>query len=367
MTRNQLIEKRKRKKRTIFLKRAGAAAAAVVVLLMLILVIVPGIRSGSGKKAENAASSGAEAAKTSTDTAKTVSASSSGGRTGWNLDDTGWWYKNEDGTRYTSGWKTIDGQRYYFKSDGYMATGWVNTGKITDDYFNDAGILDPTKHQKLVALTYDDGPSKNTDTILDVLKQYNAKATFFVVGKQAEYYTDELKREVDEGMEVGSHTYDHMTLKYHTTAEIQETLNHNDEVIQKLAGFTPVIMRPTGGGVDENVATSVTKPMIEWDVDTEDWKTKDASNTIKVAEEHVQDGSIILMHDLYEATAEASKTLVPDLQKMGYKLVTVSELAKAYGYKLETGGLYFDFYPGGTDDNKSPSELIAAIQNGYSA
>lgn len=363
MTRNQLIEKRKRKKRRIFLTRAGIGAAALAVLLIIVFAVVPGIRKGSSTAAD-AASSGAETAKTTTDTATTAEAS--GGNTGWNLDDTGWWYKNEDGTKYTSGWKTIGGQRYYFKSDGYMATGWVNTGGIKDDYFNDAGILDTTKHQKLVALTYDDGPSKNTDTILDVLKQYNAKATFFVVGQQAEYYTDELKREVDEGMEVGSHTYEHMTLKYHTTAEIQETLNHNDQVIQKLAGFTPVIMRPTGGGVDENVATSVTKPMIEWDVDTEDWRTKDASNTIKVAEENVQDGSIILMHDLYEATAEASKTLIPDLQQMGYKLVTVSELAEAYGYTLETGGLYFDFYPGGTDDNKSPSELLEAIQNGYS-
>ncbi len=364
MTRNQLIEKRKRKKRKIFLTRAGIAAGAVVVLLIILFAVVPGIRNDVRKKDTKDSKAEATAEKISTDTATTMEAS--GGNTGWNLDDTGWWYKNADGTRVTSGWKTIDGQRYFFTTDGYMATGWVNTGNIKDDYFNDAGILDTTKHQKLVALTYDDGPSKNTDTILDVLKQYNAKATFFVVGQQAEYYTDELKREVNEGMEVGSHTYEHMTLKYHTTAEIQETLNHNDQVIQKLAGFTPVIMRPTGGGVDENVATSVTKPMIEWDVDTEDWKTKDSANTIKVAEEHVQDGSIILMHDLYEATAEAAKTLVPDLQKMGYKLVTVSELAEAYGYKLETGGLYFDFYPGGTEDNKSPSELIAAIQNGYS-
>lgn len=366
MTRNQLIEKRKRKKRAIFLRRAGIAAGAVVVLLLLIFAVIPGVRRGATSGGSSATVSGANAAKTDTDTAQTVEATSDG-QDGWNLDDTGWWYKNSDGTKFASGWKTIDGQRYYFKDDGYMATGWVNTGNVSDDYFNDAGILDPTKHQKLVALTYDDGPSKNTDTILDVLKQYNAKATFFVVGQQAEYYTSELQREVNEGMEVGSHTYEHMTLKYHTTEEIQETLNHNDEVIQRLAGFTPVIMRPTGGGVDENVATSVTKPMIEWDVDTEDWKTKDAANTVKVAEEHVQDGSIILMHDLYEATAEASKTLIPDLQKMGYKMVTVSELAETYGYKLETGGLYFDFYPGGTDDNKSPSELIAAIQNGYSA
>lgn len=364
MTRNQLIEKRKRKKQILMLKRAGIGGAGAILLLVLVFALLPALRGSGTSKPPKIA----EAAKADTDTASKVALDAGrAGKSGWNLDDNGWWYLNDDKTVFSSGWKTIDGQRYYFQPDGYIATGWVNTGAATDSYFDDSGIYDPTQKQKLVALTFDDGPSKNTDTILDVLKKYNAKATFFVVGQQAEYYTDQLKREVSEGMEIGNHTYEHMTLKFHTQEEIKNTLDRNDETINKLTGVVPAVMRPTGGGVDENVARAVTKPMIQWNIDTLDWKTRDANNTVATATSKVTDGSIILMHDLYEATADAVKELVPQLHAMGYKMVTVSELAEAYGYPLERGGLYFDFKPDGAKANKSPAELLEAIQNGYSA
>lgn len=343
--------------------RAGIAAGALIALALIIhWVRTRPVRRG------NPGSAAVETAVYDTDTAQRVSVPEDrSGSAGWNRDGNGWWFENGDGTIYSDGWKTIDGQRYYFTSDGYMATGWVNTGEVRDYYFNADGVFDATKRQKLIALTYDDGPSANTDLILDTLEQYGAKATFFVVGTQADYYRAELKREYDEGMEIGSHTYDHMTLKYHTAEEIRETLDKNDELINSLIGFTPVIMRPTGGGVDETVATSVTKPMIEWDVDTLDWDTKDADNTVKVATENAKDGSVVLMHDLYQATAEASVELIPRLRDMGFKMVTVSELADAYGYTLETGGLYFAFYPGGTEYNKDAGELLAAVEDGYTA
>ncbi len=361
MTRNQLIEKRKQKKRRQLIQRIGAGGGVLVLLLLLIFVIIP--RIGKGKSKENEVP---EAVKVSTDTAsKTAVDAGKSGIDGWNLDDTGWWYKNDDNTMYTSGWKTVDGQRYYFKDDGYMATGWVNTGNVRDDYFDESGILDPSKKQKLIALTFDDGPSKNTDTILDVLEQYDAKATFFVVGMQAEYYTDQLKREQSMGMEIGSHTYEHTTLKYQDADTIRNAMDKNDETINKLIGITPEIMRPTGGGVDETVANNIFKPMINWDVDTLDWDTKDADNTFDVATTTSKEGSIILMHDLYEATAEAVKMIVPELKKQGYKMVTISELAEAYGYTLEPGGLYFDFYPTPSGDNKTSAELKAATAEGY--
>ena len=348
--------------------KGGIAASAVIILLLLVFAVVPGIKRISLKK-QAAEELSEETESVSTDTAQTVSATDGrSGSTGWNASDAGWWYQKADNTVYASGWKTIDGQRYYFKDDGYMATGWVNTGEVSDSYFDASGILDTTKKQKLIALTFDDGPSQNTDTILDVLEKYNAKATFFVVGTQAEYYTDELKREAELGMEIGNHTYDHTTLKYKDADTIVSTLNKNDETINNLCGVTPEIMRPTGGGVDETVATSVTKPMIEWDVDTLDWETKDPDSTYNTIMSSVKDGSVILMHDLYEATAEAATRVIPELYKEGYKMVTVSELAEAHGYTLEKGGLYFDFPPGGKSEyNKSPEELLDAVANGYTA
>ena len=140
-----------------------------------------------------------------------------------------------------------------------------------------------------------------------------------------------------DGMEIGSHTYDHITLSTATAEQIQDTMNKNDALLQKLINFTPTIMRPTGGGVNDTVTANVNKPLINWDVDTQDWKTKNADQTIATATTDVKDGSIILMHDLYQSTAEATVSLVPRLQQMGYKLVTVSELAETYGYKLEAG------------------------------
>ncbi len=346
--------------------KGGIGVSVCVILLLLIFAVIPQVRklSGSSKTGTNT-----EVEEVSTDTATTAAITDGrSGIAGWNISPDGWWYQNEDNTVYTSGWKTIDGQRYYFTDKGYMATGWVNTGDITDSYFDASGVIDTTKKQKLIALTFDDGPSKNTDTILDALEQYGAKATFFVVGTQAEYYTDQLKREASLGMEIGSHTYEHMILKGATADAIKTTLDKNDEVISDLCGVTPVIMRPTGGGVDKTVATSVTKPMIQWNIDTLDWKTRDTESTYDAVVSNAADGDIVLMHDLYQATAEAAVKMIPKLQEMGYKLVTVSELAEAYGYTLETGGLYFDFPPGGTSkNNKSPSELLEAVDNGYTA
>ena len=127
-------------------------------------------------------------------------------------------------------------------------------------------------------------------------------------------------------------------------------MSKNDRLINELIGFTPEIMRPTGGGVNDTVKATVTKPMIQWDVDTLDWETKNPEQTIATSLEEVQDGSVILMHDLYEATAIASQTLIPSLQAQGYKLVTISELATQYGYTLEPGVEYYDFYPKNSPD-----------------
>ena len=346
MTRKELLELRKRKKRNAKIRRALIIVGGVLVLLFLILlirrVIVPGVKTGGKRKDPQTYSDDTAVKQTISDASAT--------NVGWNVDDTGWWYVNSDGTKYASGWKTIDGQRYYFKDNGYLATGWVNTGDGADAYFDPSGVLDPNAKQKLCAITYDDGPSQNTGMILDALEQYDAKATFFVVGIQADYYRDELRREYELGMEIGSHTYEHIILSSSTADEIETTMRKNDELVNELVGFTPVIMRPTGGGTNDTVRATITKPMIQWDVDTLDWETKNPEQTVATSLEEVRDGSVILMHDLYEATAIAAPTLIPALQAQGYKLVTITELATQYGYTLEPGVEYYDFYPENSPD-----------------
>ena len=149
------------------------------------------------------------------------------------------------------------------------------------------------------------------------------------------------------GMEIGNHTYDHTILNSADSDTIIDVLDKNDDFIESFIGERTTLMRPTGGGINKNVALTVDKPMILWDVDTLDWETLDAETTYKNTIEGVQSGSIILMHDLYAATAEAVKKIVPALQERGYKLVTVSELAEYYGYDLEAHNAYYDLYPDG--------------------
>ena len=356
MTRQEYLERKRRHKRIMRIRAAVKAAIYLLAVLICVLVVMGAVRlvkKIAGHFHKEPEEIVTEEPVIAGDTAKKQAMTNPvQGEVGWNYDETGWWYKYDDGTQAADGWKTIDGQRYYFTDTGYLAKGWVEVDG--DDYFfKDSGIQDPNAHLKRVALTYDDGPAETTRVILDTLEQYNAKATFFVVGTQAEYYDDELRREVELGMEVGSHTYDHDTL-YGADAEfIRNTMEKNDRTIQEIAGITPEIMRPTGGGYDATVRENVGKPMLIWDVDTLDWYTKDPENTYNVIMDEIQDGSVILMHDIWKATGEATQKIVPALIEQGYKLVTVSELARANGFELEDGVPYYSFYPADSPANQN--------------
>ena len=353
MTRDQLIEKRKRKKRLRLIAIAGGAAAGV-----LLIAVASHALMNRPKKRAVAKEEIPVAEEYATDTAvKKVVSDSVKGSVGWNVNESGWYYLNDDNTIFTSGWKTLDGQRYYFKDSGYMATGWVNTGQVKDTYFDMTGIVDPTKNQKLVALTYDDGPSESaTPKILDALEKYGQKATFFIVGNQAEIYPEFVKREYDLGMETANHTYDHPWLNQLSGEEIQEEIAHNDRVISDIPGEPTKLLRPTGGGISANLIENAGKPMIQWDLDTLDWEHKDADKTYQRIVDNVKDGTVVLMHDLFAPAGDSADRTIAALIDMGYKCVTVSELAEAYGYDLEAGGQYYAFYPDGCDLNKSKEE-----------
>lgn len=207
------------------------------------------------------------------------------------------------------------------------------------------GTIDPDK--PMVALTYDDGPSVSTPAILDILEKYDARATFFVVGDRIDgnsRYQSYVKRAVDLGCQIGNHTYEHKTLTSLSAAQIQSQISKCDAAVNKAAGVIPSIMRPPGGARNSTVDQAVGKPLILWSIDTLDWKTRDSSSTISAVLDDIRDGDIVLMHDLYSATAEASKTIIPSLIKKGYQLVTVEELAACRG-GMEKGKRYSSFRP----------------------
>ena len=207
---------------------------------------------------------------------------------------------------------------------------------------------------KLIALTFDDGPRKSTtNQILDVLEKYNSAATFFVVGYNIENNVSTIKRAVDLGCEIANHSDGHKNLMKCTPEEIRSQVNDPNNLIKNLTGFEVELFRAPGGNF-KGVENQIGMPLIQWSVDTEDWKYKDASNEDRSEEKRQDDidsivdtvvsqakkGDIILMHDIYNFTADLCDVLIPRLVEKGFILVTVSEMYAAYGKELEAGKVY---------------------------
>lgn len=251
------------------------------------------------------------------------------------------YYFAVNGKRKT-GWRTINGKKYYFSpKNGKMVTGKKTISHYLC-YFNEKGVLTRKidKNKKMVALTYDDGPSIYTPRVLKTLKENNAVATFFVVGNRVPTYSDTVKKAHDMGCEIGNHTYEHKSLPNLSETEVKRQISKTNKEVKKAIGEKPVIMRPTGGATNTNIKKWVGMPSIIWSIDTLDWKTRNADSTKRAVLDHVKDGDIVLMHDLYSATATASETIIPELVRRGYQLVTVSELAECRGGMKETGAYY---------------------------
>ena len=230
-----------------------------------------------------------------------------------------------------------------FTSSTYLSgyANIVSTGKMVT-YGSDA---------KLVALTYDDGPSNSvTNGILDLLEEYGGKATFFVVGENIEYNNEALTRAARMGCEIGTHTFSHIDLPTSSEAEIREEIGLTDALVKKYAGKETQIARAPGGEVDEASGMIVNKPFYYWSIDTRDWESKDPESIISIVQNNVEDGDIILMHDVYDTTLTASEMIIPWLISEGYQLVTVSELMAHNGIKPQAGVTYYNGFGATTTD-----------------
>ncbi len=218
--------------------------------------------------------------------------------------------------------------------------------------------IDPSK--PMVAITFDDGPyDKTTPTMLDALEENYAKATFFVLGQNAEYYPDVVKREYDLGMEVGTHTYQHLQLTTLDEDALESEITKAIEANKAATGVEPTLMRPPYGSADDTVLAAVKKhnlTCINWSLDTEDWVTKNADATYEQVMT-CTDGDIVLLHDIHDYNVNAVKNFVPDLIEQGFQLVTVSELYEARGEKLEPGTLHYRTDP----TTEAASETEAAF------
>lgn len=211
-----------------------------------------------------------------------------------------------------------------------------------------------------VALTFDDGPTGATDTypngytaqLLDELKQRNVHATFFMCGYRVKDFNSHMERYLAEGHELGNHTMDHPNSRLtHLDADsVRDQVESNSELIASYTGQKPTVMRPVGGGVNDTVKEQMKAlglPIINWSLDTEDWKTKTDADSVKnKIVDNVKDGDIVLMHDIWPGTFPGVLAAIDELQSRTdktYAFVTVSELAAIKGVTLEPGTVYSNF------------------------
>ena len=203
--------------------------------------------------------------------------------------------------------------------------------------------IDPSK--PMIALTFDDGPYAPVgNRIMDCLEQHNGRSTFFVVGSRVPQYKTEIKRMHDNGHEVGNHTYEHKYLTKLGAEAIRSQIERCNEAVAAVTGEAPKLVRLPGGLKNATVLANVNYPMIMWNIDTMDWKTKNAQKTINAVIGKVQDGDIVLMHELYTASGDAAEVIIPALSEQGYQLVTVSEMASFRG-GAAAGRTYNKFRP----------------------
>ncbi len=186
---------------------------------------------------------------------------------------------------------------------------------------------------KRIAITFDDGPHyKYTAEILDILKEYDIKATFFVVGQLAQRYPELILRELAEGHEVASHTWSHPHISEVTEDSLANEIVSTEELIFELAKYRPRLFRPPEGKYSDTVrrvAAELDYEVVLWTVDTRDWSHPTVDKIVETVLENTESGSIILCHDFIgnnSPTPEALRRFLPELKRNGYEFVTVSEL-----------------------------------------
>lgn len=224
------------------------------------------------------------------------------------------------GISYTT--SAMDKGRPYYEEKGYVM--W----EIKTD-------------EKVIALTFDDGPHPTyTPQVLDLLKKYDAKATFFVIGERVEKYPEVVSRMGTDEHEIANHTYTHpLTI---SPAKLKEELEKTNDIVHKITGTYPIFYRPVGGQYNDKIINTAIDEgykviMWSWHQDTEDWKRPGTKKIVKKVLSGVKPGNIVLFHDSggdRSQTIKALEEILPELQRQGYRFVTVSELIEIHSMSL---------------------------------
>ncbi|MDU4859505.1 MAG: polysaccharide deacetylase family protein [Terrisporobacter othiniensis] len=191
--------------------------------------------------------------------------------------------------------------------------------------------------EKLIALTFDDGPDEDfTPQILDILKKYNVKATFYVIGEKVQYNKKIIKRQYEEGHEIGNHTYTHINVSKNGYNKIKKEIGDTQSAVKSVTGIYPKTFRPPYRAISKDMCDIIKEKdmnIVLWSyVDARDWESPGVCSIVKSIESGIQNGCIILLHDYNKIRAPKSQTIealdiiIPNLLEKGYKFVTISEL-----------------------------------------
>ncbi len=180
--------------------------------------------------------------------------------------------------------------------------------------------------KKVIALTFDDGPSElYTNTLLDILQKEGVHATFYVLGRNAEKYPDILRREHREWHEIGNHSYSHTAFTKLGSGQIRDELYITDQAIYRAIWEYPHTFRPPYGATNTGILADIAMPFAMWSIDTRDWQTHSIEKNI-AGISHAKNGDILIMHDIHETSVASMSAIIADLKSRGFSFVTVSEL-----------------------------------------
>ena len=203
------------------------------------------------------------------------------------------------------------------------------------------------KNEKYVALTFDDGPSgRFTHRLLDGLAERDAKATFFLCGYRIAQYPKETQRIFDEGHEIALHGYSHDCMTPMSRRQIAKELSDTKALLPE--GCKALWLRPPGGCCSDGVrqvAEVTNLSILDWSVDPRDWATRDTAAVGRFVVERIQDGDVVLLHDMSDSSVDAALAIIDELQSQGFRFVTVSELVKIRDITVKPGKTYRKFPP----------------------
>ncbi len=199
--------------------------------------------------------------------------------------------------------------------------------------------------EKYVALTFDDGPSGHyTGRLLEGLRQRGVEATFLLCGYRLEEFPGLAREIFEDGHEIGLHSYSHADMSKLNLQQLRQEIQKNLELLPP--GCKPAFLRPPGGATGENVARAAREQglaLLKWSVDPRDWAVHDAAAVEAAVVENIQDGDVILLHDMCDCSVDAALAIIDRLEQENFHFVTVSQLAKLRGITPEPGIMYCKF------------------------